>query len=177
MAKLVYQMSQSLDGYVDHDRMEPGPALFRHFIDEVRGLAGGVYGRVVYGLMQYWDTDDPAWDADRRDFAEAWRRLPKWVVSRTLRSVGPNATLLPAGDLATAIRALKADVAGELEVAGPALAASLGALGLIDEYRLLLRPFVLGGGAPYFVGAPPPLRLLGHERLAEDAVRLRYAPR
>ena len=53
MAKLVFRMNQSLDGYVDHDKMEPGPALFRHFIAEARGLAGGVYGRIVYALMQY----------------------------------------------------------------------------------------------------------------------------
>ena len=94
MARLVYQMSQSLDGYVDHLEMEPGPALFRHFVEQVRDLAGGVYGRHVYELMRYWDEDDPEWDADRRAFAMAWRGLPKWVVSRSLKSVGPGATLV-----------------------------------------------------------------------------------
>src|SRR5262249_14886316 len=135
MAKLVFGMSQSLDGYVDHLKMGgPGPALFRHFTESARQMAGGVYGRVVYELMQYWEEDDPEWGEDERAFAMVWRRLPKWVVSRTLKSVGPNATLVE-GDLEAAIRALKAERAGEIEVSGPALARSLTDLGLIDEYR------------------------------------------
>jgi dihydrofolate reductase len=175
MAKLVYQLSQSLDGYVDHLEMEPGPALFRHFVEQVRDLAGGLYGRRVYELMQYWDDDDPEWDADRRDFAMAWRRLPKWVVSRSLESVGPNATLL-GRDLEAAIRELKAGHAGEIEVAGPVLARSLTDLGLIDEYRLYFRPLVLGRGAPFFAGPSPPLRFVASDPIGEDAIRLTYVP-
>ena len=175
MAKLVYQMSQSLDGYVDHDKMAPGPGLFRFFIEHVRSLSGAVYGRRVYELMQYWEEDDPAWGEDHRAFAMAWRRLPKWVLSRTLKSVGPNATLVE-GDLGAAIRALKAERTGEIEVAGPQLAQSLTDLGLIDEYRLYLRPIVLGRGAPFFAGARPPLRFVAADRIGEDAVRLTYEP-
>jgi len=175
MARLVYQMSQSLDGYVDHLEMEPGPALFRHFVEQVRDLAGGVYGRHVYELMRYWDEDDPEWDADRRAFAMAWRGLPKWVVSRSLKSVGPGATLVE-GDLEAAIRALKAEHSREIEVAGPDLARSLTDLGLIDEYRLYFRPIVLGRGAPYFTGPRPPLRLVASDRIGEDTIRLTYVP-
>jgi dihydrofolate reductase len=175
MAKVVYQLSQSLDGYVDHLEMEPGPALFRHFVDSVRDLAGGVYGRRVYELMQYWDQDDPEWSADRRDFATAWRRLPKWVVSRSLKSVGPNATLIE-GDLEAAIRELKARRVGEIEVAGPDLARSLSDLALIDEYRLYFRPIVLGRGTPFFAGSRPPLRLVASDRIGEDTIRLTYVP-
>jgi len=175
MAKLVYQLSQSLDGYVDHDRMAPGPELFRYFIDQVGGLAGAVYGRRVYELMQYWDGDEPDWGEAEKAFAVAWRRVPKYVVSRTLKSVGPNATLVE-GDLATAIRDLKARLSGEIDVAGPKLAQSLTDLGLIDEYRLIIRPYVLGHGAPFFAGPTPPLRLVSSERLAEDAIKATYAP-
>jgi dihydrofolate reductase len=175
MAKLVFQLSQSLDGYVDHLQMEPSPALFRHFVDSVRDLAGGLYGRRVYQLMQYWDEDDPEWGADQRDFAMAWRRLRKWVVSRSLASVGRNATLVE-GDLGAAVRALKAERDGEIEVAGPVLAQSLTDLGLIDEYRLYLRPLVLGRGAPFFAGPRPPLRLVASDRIGEDAIRLSYVP-
>ena len=175
MAKLVFELSQSLDGYVDHDKMEPSPALFRHFVERTRELAGSVYGRRVYELMQYWDQDDPAWDEDRRAFATAWRRLPKWVASRTLKSVGPNAALIE-GDLGAAIRALKAHHDGEIEVAGPDLAGSLTELGLIDEYRLYFRPIVLGHGAPFFAGSRPPLRLVASDRIGEDTVRLSYVP-
>jgi dihydrofolate reductase len=175
MAKLVFGMNQSLDGYVDHMEFGPSPALFRHFIAEAEGQAGSIYGRVVYGLMRYWDDDHPEWDADRQAFAAAWRKQPKWVVSRTLQSVGPNATLV-GDDLEGAIRALKAEIDGEIEVAGPALAHSLTQLGLIDEYRIYLHPVVLGHGTPYFAGPRPPLRLMASDRVDEDVIRLKYVP-
>jgi len=99
----------------------------------------------------------------------------KWVVSRTLKSVGPNATLV-GDDLEAAIRQLKAERDGEIEVAGPNLAQSLTELGLIDEYRIYLHPVVLGHGAPYFAGPRPPLRLMYHDRIGEDVIKLTYVP-
>jgi dihydrofolate reductase len=174
MGKLVFGMSQSLDGYVDHAAMPPpSPALFRNFIDVVAGHAGAIYGRRVYELMQYWDVDRPEWDAPQREFAAAWRRHPKWVASRTLTEVGPNATLLR-GDVVAAVREVKATVDGELDVAGPELAAAVAPL--IDEYRLYFRPYVLGGGTPYFAGARPPLRLVGTGRVGDDVVVVTYVP-
>jgi dihydrofolate reductase len=175
MARLVFGMNQSLDGYVDHMSFGPSPALFRHFIEEAEGQAGSLYGRNVYELMRYWDDDHPEWDAERHAFAAAWRKQPKWVVSRSLESVGPNATLVD-GDLESAIRKLKAERAGEIEVAGPTLARSLTELGLIDEYRIYLHPVVLGQGTPYFGGPRPPLRLMTHDRIGEDVLRLSYVP-
>jgi riboflavin biosynthesis pyrimidine reductase len=74
------------------------------------------------------------------------------------------------------IRGLKADLAGEIQVGGPDLARSLGGLGLIDEYRLYLRPVVLGRGKPFFAGPRPPLRLVASDRVGEDAIRLTYVP-
>ena len=72
MAKLVYGLSQSLDGYVDHTKLgPPAPAVFRHFIEQVRGLTGLIYGRRMYEIMRYWDEDLPDWDAEERDFAVA----------------------------------------------------------------------------------------------------------
>ena len=175
MAKLVFGMNQSLDGYVDHQAFSPGPALFRHFIEQVRDLTGSVYGRRMYEVMRYWDEDDPEWGAEERDFAAAWRRQPKWVVSRSLKSVGPNATLVE-GDLEAVIRGLKAQLDGEIEVAGPDLARGLTDLGLIDEYQLYLHPVVLGRGTPFFAGPRPPLRLAASDLIAEDVIRLTYVP-
>ena len=94
MAKLIYAMNQSLDGYVDHEAMAPSPALFRHWIENQRGLACSIYGRRMYEIMRYWDEDDLSWDAERREFASVWRALPKWVVSRTLKAVGSSAPLI-----------------------------------------------------------------------------------
>src|SRR5262245_6318736 len=177
MARLVFGMNQSLDGYVDHMAFAPSPTLFRHFIEEAQGQAGSVYGRNTYDIMRYWDDDQPEWGADEHAFAAAWRKQPKWVVSRSLKSVGPNATLVEVeDDLASAIRELKAERDGEIEVAGPNLAHSLIDLDLIDEYRIYLHPVVLGHGKPYFAGPRPPLRLMACDRIGEDVIRLAYVP-
>jgi dihydrofolate reductase len=174
MAKLVFGMNQSLDGYVDHTAFAPSPALFRHFVEEAQGQAGSVYGRRMYDIMRYWDDEDPGWGAPEREFATAWRKQPKWVVSRTLRSVGPNATLV-GDDLGSAIRTLKTERDGEIEVAGPNLAKTLTDLGLIDEYRIYLHPVVLGHGTPYFAGPRPRLELATSDRMG-DVLRLTYIP-
>jgi dihydrofolate reductase len=176
MAKLVFGMMQSLDGYVDHMKMgPPPPALNRYFMEQVRGQTGMVYGRRIYEIMRYWEDDQPDWDAEDRDFAAIWRSKPKWVVSRSLKSVGPNATLVD-NDTETVIRGLKAQLVGEIDVAGPNLAGSLTDLGLIDEYRLYLRPIVFGRGQPFFAGPRPPLRLVASDLIHEDVIRLTYVP-
>ena len=176
MAKLVFGLQQSLDGYVDHLEMgPPGPALSRHFLEHVRDLAGCVYGRRTYEIMRYWDEDQPDWDAEDLHFAAAWRSLPKWVVSRSLKAVGSNATLVQ-NDVGTVLRELKARLVGEIDVAGPDLARSLTDLGLVDEYRLYFRPFVLGRGTPFFAGPRPPLSLVASDLIGEGVIRLTYVP-
>lgn len=176
MAKLVYGLMQSLDGYVDHQELgAPSPSVSRYFVEQVRGLAGMLYGRRMYEIMRYWDVDLPDWDVEDHDFAAVWRSKPKWVVSRSLASVGPNATLV-ADDIEAAIRELKAKLAGEIDVAGPDLARSLADLGLIDEYRLYFRPVVLGRGKPFFAGPRPPLRFVSSDLIGEDVIRLTYVP-
>lgn len=179
MASLIFGMNMSLDGYVDYDKFAPDPALFRYFIEQTRNTAGSIYGPRLYELMSYWDGD--AWNQDGRAqddlraFADAWRAMPKWVVSSSLKDVGPNATLI-SGDLESAICKLKAEIDGEIEVGGPKLAASLAKLGLIDEYHVFLHPVVLGHGEPFFAGVTPSLRLVGSERIGELALKLTYAP-
>ena len=106
MAQLVFGMNQSLDGYVDHMAFAPSPKLFRHFVEQAREQVGSVYGRRLYEVMRYWDEDHPGWGAEERDFAAAWRSQPKWVVSRSLTSVGPNATLI-GNDIEAEIRGIK----------------------------------------------------------------------
>jgi len=176
MAKLVYGLSQSLDGYVDHMKLgPPPPALTHHFIEQVRGLTGIIYGRRTYEIMQYWEEDSPDWDEEDREFAMLWRSQPKWIVSHSLKSVGPNATLV-AADFEKEIRSLKSELTGEIHVAGPVLAQSLTEAGLIDEYLLYFRPVVLGSGSPFFAGPRPPLRLAATDLFADDVIRLTYVP-
>lgn len=176
MAKLIYGLHQSLDGYVDHMKLgPPQPEVFAHFMEVVRGSTGMIYGRQMYEIMRYWDEDLPDWDAQDHEFAEAWRSRPKWVVSSTLASVGPNATLV-AGNCEANVRQLKAEQAGELHVGGPTLAHGLTKAGLIDEYRLYIRPVVVGSGTPFFAGPTPPLRLAATDLIADDFIRLTYVP-
>jgi dihydrofolate reductase len=176
MAKLVFGLQQSLDGYIDHEKLgPPGPEASRHFLEHARGLTGAVYGRRMYEVMRYWDDDQPEWDEADHEFAAVWRKQPKWVISRSLRSVGPNATLI-ADDIEGVIRGVKARLTGEIDVAGPELAGSLSALSLIDEYRLYLIPVVLGRGKPFFAGSRPPLRLVASDRIDSNMIRLTYVP-
>ena len=94
----------------------------------------------MYEVMRYWEQIIIGLGCRREHaFAAAWRKQPKWVASRSLKSVGPNATLVE-GDLESAIRKLKDERDGEIEVAGPALAQSLTDLGLIDEYNSTSAP-------------------------------------
>jgi dihydrofolate reductase len=174
MAKLFFGMNQSLDGYVDYTEFGPSPTLFRHFIGQTGTLAGSIYGRKLYEIMRYWDEEQPGWGEAEHEFALAWRKVPKWVVSRSLETVGPNARLL-GDDFEAEIRQLKAEVDGEIEVGGTKLAHHLTDLGLIDEYRIYLHPVVLGKGTPFFAGPRPPLRLVSSDRI-DDVLRLSYVP-
>ena len=99
MAKLIFGLMQSLDGYVSGPEGGPGlpmpdEALTRHFSEQLRKTTGSLYGRRMYEIMRYWDGDEADQEEAGREFAHAWRAKPKWVVSRTLKSVGPNATLM-----------------------------------------------------------------------------------
>ena len=167
MAKLVFGLNQSLDGYVDHQKFAPGPALFRHFIEQVRRLTGSVYGRRMYEVMRYWDEDHPEWDAEERDFAAAWRSQPKWVVSRSLKSVGPNATLIE-DDIEAVIRGLKNELAGEIQVGGPDLARSLTEVGLTRSQPARVGARRLASGSRGYLRNPHhrrPDTRAGHGRL------------
>jgi len=192
MATLTFGMMQSLDGYVAgpsggpdaHGALSaqaaaelppPHPSTFLHFADHIRSLDGMIYGTRMYQVMRYWDADKPDWDENDHEFARAWRPKPKWVASRSLTSVGPNAELIK-GDVIDFVRNLKSQHTGELEVAGPMIAGVLSSAGLIDEYRLYLRPYVLGGGKPFFAAPLPPLRLIKQEPIGEDTLRLTYVP-
>jgi dihydrofolate reductase len=175
MAKLIFGMNQSLDGYVDHMAFAPGPALFQHFIEQTGQRPAAIYGRRMYEIMRYFDDEQQEWDAAVTAFAKAWRAQRKWVVSTTLTEVGPNATLV-VGDLATAVRRIKSEAAADIEVAGPVLAGALDALGLVDEFQIYLHPVVTGKGAPFFAAGRPRLRLVAADQLGEDVVKLVYRP-
>jgi dihydrofolate reductase len=173
LAKLVYGLNMSLDGNVDHTAFAPDAVVFRHFIEQVRQETASIYGRRMYEIMAYWDEDQPGWDDAEREYAEVWRAQPKYVVSRTLTSVGLNATLIST-DVEAEIRRLKAELSGEISITGPVLAGSL--MPLIDEYQIYLHPVATSPGTPFFTSPPPPLRLAATDRIGDNVVRLKYVP-
>jgi dihydrofolate reductase len=182
-AKLIYGMLTSLDGYiaaVDGSLVLPVPEaeLHRYFNAQMRRAKVVLHGRRMYEVMRFWDTegDKPGAEEVAVDFVRAWKETPKIVFSRTLREVGPNARLVQ-DDLEGVVRAVKADVDGEVMVAGAGLAATLGRLGLVDEYQMFMQPVVLGGGRPFFeAGSALNLRPVGREDLPQGVVALRYTP-
>ncbi|SIT59921.1 conserved hypothetical protein [Mesorhizobium prunaredense] len=182
MARIVYAMLMSLDGYIagpDGDIALPVPEgeLHRHFNDMMRQTSIALCGRRMYEAMRFWDSPDRENGAEiELDFARAWRETPKIVFSTTLREVGPNARLAN-GDVENVVRSLKSEADGQITVAGADLAAHLARSGLIDEYRLYMHPVVLGGGKPYFQpGLSLALKPLGKESLTQGVTLLRYAP-
>ncbi|ESQ90862.1 dihydrofolate reductase family protein [Asticcacaulis benevestitus] len=180
MSKFVLEMNVSLDGYVDDLGSNlvmgaPSQKHFHYWIETIQSYTGSIYGRRMYEVMRYWDEDHPEWDEPLRTFAVAWRKLPKWVVSRTLSDTGPNTTLI-SGDIEAQVRDLKARTEGTISVSGPELACLMTQLGLIDEYRLHLRPFVLGQGKPFFHESRPRLHLVSNALIDDETLYLVYVP-
>lgn len=182
MGLVSYGMLVSLDGYIaDADGQitlpVPSAELHRYFNRRQQDVALSVYGRRMWQVMSYWGEVDPDRDEVGQEFANAWMRTPKVVFSASLGEVPAGVSLI-ASDAVARMERLKADTAGEIEVSGARVAASLGAAGLVDEYRIFTQPVVLGGGTPFFAeGFRPTLRLVGSEILPDDVVLTRYAPR
>jgi dihydrofolate reductase len=183
MSKVIYSLIVSLDGYVETADRDlgwsmPDEELHRFFNDEVRSQRVQLYGRRLYELMAgHWPTADanPAAPDYIVEFAQIWKEKPKVVFSRTLREVAWNARLAQSG-LAEEIAALKQEADGDLGVGGPTLAAACIRLGLVDEFRLVVQPIVLGGGTPFFppLEHPVGVRLLETRTFGSGAEYLRY---
>jgi dihydrofolate reductase len=160
MGKLVYLMNMSVDGFVetpDHslDWTSVNEEMHRWFNDQTRNTAAMLYGRRLYEVMAaFWphadqDPSAPDWILE---FGRLWLETPKIVFSSTLDKVEWNSRLVrgdPVGELAR----VRKEFDGEISVAGPTLASAFIAQDLVDVYRLVLHPVLLGAGTPYF----PPL--------------------
>ncbi|MEP7379821.1 MAG: dihydrofolate reductase family protein [Chloroflexota bacterium] len=184
-AKVIYSMNVSLDGFINSsggalDWAEVDEEIHGWFNDSARNAAADLYGRRMYELMAaYWPfaLDDPDAGAVERDFAQIWNKVPKVVFSRTLESA-PYAERLLRSDIADEIARLKAEFDGDLGIGGATIAAALIARNLVDEYRMVVHPAVLGAGTPYFPpGVQLDLRLIETRPFANGAVLVAYEPR
>ncbi|MCK8438943.1 dihydrofolate reductase [Streptomyces sp. D2-8] len=157
MRSVTYSMSVSLDGYIvgpdgDFDWTVPDEEVFRFWIDEIREVGVHLLGRRLYETMLYWETadQDPTLDDSMLEWAALWKPLPKVVFSTTLQAVQGHARLV-SGGLAEEIERLRAEPAqGDIAIGGATLAAEAAASGLIDEYRVMIYPVLVGGGVPFF---------------------------
>ena len=184
MGKLIYSLNVSLDGYVetpDHslEWAIVDDELHTWFNDQARQLDASLYGRRMYELMAgYWSTAeaDPSATAPMRDFARIWNSLPKMVFSSTLTSVEWNSRLLR-GDVGEELARLRTEFDGDMDVGGATLASAFIRRGLVDEYRLLVHPVILGAGTPFFpdLEAPIGLRLMETRTFSSGVLYLGYA--
>ncbi len=182
MARVIYLMNTSLDGFIEgpdgnFDWSMPDEEIHRFHNDAAREMSAFLYGRRIYQTMAVWQTygDDPSLPSYVREFGEIWKSRPKFIFSRTLESVGPGCTLIR-GDAGREVARLKRELEGDLGAAGPGLASSLAKLDLIDEYRVVVNPVILGGGKQYFpsLDGLVRLRLLETRRFGRGEVYLRY---
>jgi len=179
---VTYSMGVSLDGFIagpdgDFNWTVPDEEVFRFHIDEVRQVGVHLMGRRLYETMLYWETADQAsLDDTERAWAALWRPLPKVVFSTTLPTVEGNARLASSG-LAEEIGRLRAEPGeGDIAIGGARLAGEAAALGLIDEYRPIVYPVLVGGGTPFFPRHERrvDLELIETRTFASGVVYLRY---
>ncbi|MGH2475803.1 MAG: dihydrofolate reductase family protein [Candidatus Limnocylindrales bacterium] len=185
MGRLVYSMNVSLDGFVATpdgglDWATVDDELHTWFNDQARALDASLYGRRMYELMaDYWPSgeDDPSATDAMREFARIWKPMPKIVFSTSLEQVEHNARLVH-GDAKTVLEGLRREFGGDLDVGGPNLAGQFVRRGLVDEYRLIVHPVVLGTGTPFWPELDAPLRLrLTETRTFASGAELRsYVP-
>ena len=183
MHNVTYSMSASLDGYIvgpdgRFDWTTPDPEVFRFWIDDIRGVGVHLMGRRLYETMLYWETADadPSSDAAELEWAALWKPLPKVVFSRTLSEVQGHARLA-SEDVAAEIARLRAEPGdGEIAIGGATLAAVVADLDLIDEYRVMVYPVLVGGGTPFFAhhDRRADLELLETRTFPSNVVYLRY---
>jgi dihydrofolate reductase len=185
MGKLIYSLNVSLDGFVETpehglDWAVVDDEVHSWFNDQARALDASLYGRRMYELMaDYWptgDTDPAATDA-MREFARIWRPMPKIVFSTSLDRVDHNARLVQ-GDVGPVLEELRREFGGDIDVGGPNLAGQFLRRRLVDEYRLVVHPVVLGAGTPFWpeLDAPLPLRLVETRSFASGAELRSYVP-
>lgn len=185
MGKLIYLMNVSLDGFVSTpdgglDWTIVDDELHSWFNDQTRAVDASLYGRGLYEVMaDYWPTgeDDPSATDAMREFARIWNPMPKIVFSSSLEHVEHNSRLVH-GDVGTLYEDLRREFDGDLDVGGPNLAGQFVRRGLVDEYRLVVHPIVLGAGKPFWPELDAPLRLrLIETRAFASGVELRsYVP-
>jgi dihydrofolate reductase len=185
VGKLVYLLNVSIDGFIETpdrglDWSVVDDELHAFFNAYLRSLDASLYGRRTYeGMAAYWPTgeEDPTGTDLTREFARIWTPMPKIVFSSSLTSVSHNSRLVN-GDVGEVLAELRREFTGDLGVGGPNLAGQFVRRGLVDEYRLVIHPVVLGAGTPFWpeLDAPLSLRQVGSQSFASGVEMRAYVP-
>ncbi len=153
MAKLIYSVLGSLDGYFEDadgrfDWAEPDGEVFAFVNDLERPIGTYLYGRRMYDTMVFWETasTEGAESPEFKDFAAIWRAAEKIVYSRTLEAPSSAKTRIEREFDPDLIRQLKRSSSADITVGGGDVAGQAIAAGLVDEFHLLLSPIMIGGG-------------------------------
>jgi dihydrofolate reductase len=190
MAKLIYMVNASLDGYIEgpdgkFDWSEPDEEVHAFINDLARPVGTYLYGRRIYEVMSVWESDDMLEGAyaeqgvetspATRDYAGIWRAAEKVVYSRTLEEVTTERTQLKREFDPEAVRGLKASAGADLAIAGAELAAQAFRAGLVEELHLIVAPVAVGGGKRALPdGLRIDLELTDEHRFASGTVYLGY---
>ena len=185
MAKLISTAIASLDGYVadrdgNFDWAAPDEEVHRFVNAQERPIGTYLYGRRMYETMVFWETamDAPDQPAFVREYAEIWQAADKVVYSSTLQAVASARTRIERSFDPQAVRKLKATSARDISIGGPHLAAEAIRSGLVDEYRQLMVPVIVGGGNRWLPdGVRVDLELVDERRFDGGVVASRYRRR
>lgn len=183
MGTLVCSMMVSLDGFVEGPNRELDwvaidEELHTFASDQAREMGTFLYGRRLYEVMaDFWPTADadPSAPDYIVEFARIWKDKPKIVFSKTLEKVEWNSRLVR-DNIVEEITKLKEQPGRDMDLGDPNIASTLMQLGLVDEYRLLVHPVVLGGGTPFSPSLEHKitLRLVETRTFRSGVVYLRY---
>jgi dihydrofolate reductase len=180
MGRLIYSAITSLDGYVadtdgNFDWAAPDEEVHAYVNDLERGVGTYLYGRRMYEVMRYWETEEGSEHPVARAYGEIWRAADKIVYSTSLEAATTARTRLERDFEPDQARLLIVAAERDVSVGGPYLAAQALRAGLVDDCHLFLNPVVVGGGTP----ALPPalhldLELLDENRFGNGTVHLHY---
>ena len=186
MGKLIYLLNVTLDGFVegpDHslEWTVIDDELHAFFNDQQRATEASLYGRGMWETMSpYWPTaeSDPSATEVMKEYGRVWVDTPKIVFSSSLESVEGNTRLVRGGDIRDELAKIREEFSGDLEVSGATLASAFIRAGLVDEYRLVVHPVVIGQGTPYWPKLDEPLRLrpIDSKRFSSGVMYLGFAP-
>jgi dihydrofolate reductase len=180
MRKVIFSILVTLDGFIDHTAMIADEETHQYYADELDTVDIVIYGRVTYQLLaDYWPTAamNASLNPGELAFAQKMNRVPKIVFSKTLDHVEWNNTQLNQGDVVEHVAKLKQESGRDISISGAALANTLMQHDLIDKYRLLINPIVLGKGTHLFrEGTKVNLKLINTRLFSSGCVLLSYQP-